>query len=194
VPPVSIVALADAGEACGVSSGTGLPSASSIVGVEVVAGAAGRLVLAVTPGSPGVGSAAAVAAGLPAGAGVDRAVAAGVGRVVGAAAGVAGGGVAGGVDARAGGAMDGGAAAPPSTNAQPSTDPWLGLDPAAPTGLYVHGPPRSAVQYDQWAVAGGVVEHGSLAGVGRPSIRQTKPGTLATWSTAWPASRASGRH
>ncbi|HEY8171302.1 MAG TPA: hypothetical protein VIH24_09440 [Candidatus Limnocylindria bacterium] len=146
MPPVSIVALADAGEARGVDSGTGLPLASSIVGVEVVAGAAGRLVLAVTPGSPGVGTAAAVGAGPSGGSGIDRAVATGVGRVVGAAADVDGAGVAAGGVARTGEVIDGGAAAPPTTNAQPSTDPWLGLDPAAPTGLYVHGPPRSAVQ------------------------------------------------
>ncbi len=50
---------------------------------------------------------------------------------------------------RAGGATDGGSGWLPLVKAQPSTDPCFGRDPEAPIGLYVHDPPRLAVQYDQ---------------------------------------------
>jgi hypothetical protein len=46
----------------------------------------------------------------------------------------------------------------------------------APLLLYVQEPPFEAYQYDQYAVAGGVLMQCSFEGPGLLLIRQTKPG------------------
>lgn len=120
------------------------------------------------------------------GAGVGTAVAVGfaVGLGVGFAVGF-------GVAGSAGGAMPGGGDAPPgdpsSVNDQPSTLPGGGLRVLPPCWLVTQEPPRSACQYDQYALAGGVLRHGSWDAFGLPSMRHRKPGTFWTSTRSNPA-------
>ncbi|HEX2154854.1 MAG TPA: hypothetical protein VHL52_12875 [Acidimicrobiia bacterium] len=70
-------------------------------------------------------------------------------------------------------------------NAHPSKSP--GMVAAAPLELNRQVPPRSAVQYDQNASAGGVSAQSSVSGPGWPSIRQTNAAPVWTRSTSKPA-------
>ncbi|HYN30360.1 MAG TPA: hypothetical protein VES95_10905 [Dermatophilaceae bacterium] len=72
----------------------------------------------------------------------------------------------------------------PAPKAKPTTVPGFGLYAAAPVDAYRHEPPRTAVQNDQYASAGGMTWHGSL--LGRPSMRQMAPGKRCTIVTEWP--------
>ncbi len=122
---------------------------------------------------------------------VGRGVAAGAGRAVGSGVARGVGWGVGGVSG--GGSTLGGVGAPPVMNVHPSTVAAAGREAAAPTGLYRHAPPRSAVQYDQEAVAAGMVVQDSDEASGSPSIRHTKAGCVVTGVTAKPAPESAAR-
>jgi hypothetical protein len=100
----------------------------------------------------------AVSVGVGAGVGAAVAVGFAVGLAVGFAVGF-------GVAGSAGGAIPGGGDAPPgdpsSVKDQPSTLPGGGLRVLPPCWLVTQEPPRSACQYDQYALTGGVLRHAS---------------------------------
>ena len=179
-PPTSLPTATDRSAADGAASpnddraaaalGLGVAGAVGVVDGRGVVEGLGRADRASSP-DDGVGT------------GVDGAGGAGVGRGEGLAVGRGVGGAASG-----GGATPGGVAPPVVTNDHPSTAPSTGREPAGPAGLYAQAPPRGAVQYDQYAVAGGVDAHDSASAPGRPSMRHTNPGIVATWVTANPAS------
>lgn len=190
MPPLSVPAtgVADGGSFEGVGSALGGPEPAAVGdgdGGVLDAGADGTLEGAALDGwRDGSGLPLGVVVGrgviVAGGFGVGRGVA--VGRAVGFGVGF-------GVEDGAGGAIPGGGAAPPgvpsSENDQPSTLPGGGLLEYPPSGLYFQVPPRSACQYDQYALAGGVCWQGSSAGF--PSIRQRNCGIAATWAIWNPA-------